>query len=113
MYITIEVVGVAKELGRSDKLLHGVIRALDDCTREEKALDVVTDVKVHSELGDLFRRERGAGHVVRSAVDAVLAVIDANVGKEDFKKRYAAAVLRPAVTDAAGRSVTNAARVFA
>ena len=62
--------------------------------RQEQALDVVALVEVDREVDHLLDGEAGAPHVARAAVDAVGAVVHAEVGQQDLEQRDAAAVRR-------------------
>jgi hypothetical protein len=63
-------------------------------------LDVVAAVEVQREVHYLLHAEPRAAHVAAAAVDAVLAVVDADVGEQDLQQRHAAPVRRVAVADA-------------
>jgi hypothetical protein len=81
----------------------------DDARTEEKALDVIPLIEIEREIDDFLRGEARAGDVAGDSVDAVLAVVDAEVGQQNFEQRDAAAVRRIAVTDACTRGRTDAA----
>ena len=77
--------GPYHELGR-------VIGRFQDARAEEEAFYVVAPIELDSEIGELFGRKRGTGHLVAAAVDAIGAIVDADVGEEHFQQRDAAAV---------------------
>jgi hypothetical protein len=82
--IAAEVVGFAEGLGDLDDLLHGEVCAADDAGAEEEAFDVVPLVEVEGE-GDYFLGgEASATDVTGSSVDAVVTVVEADVGEENF-----------------------------
>src|SRR5690606_35670832 len=62
--------------------------------------DVVAAIEVEGQLDHLLRREARPRHVAGAAVDAVLAVVQAEVGEQHLEQRDAAAVRRIAVADA-------------
>ena len=82
-------------------LLHGVVRIADDARAEEQSFDVISPVKIEREADDFLRREACPLHVAGRAVDAVQAIVDAVVGKQDLEQRDATAVGRVAVADPA------------
>ncbi len=90
-----------------DHLLHRVVGVADDPGAKEQALDVVAPVEVERELDHLLGREARAAHVAALAVDAVQAVVDAEVGQQDLEQRHAAAIGRVAVADARARGGTQ------
>ena len=75
----------------------GVVGALDDAAGEEQPLDAIAAVKVQRELHHLIDCEARPGHVAGHAVDAVQAVVLAEVGEQNLEQRDAAAVRRVAV----------------
>lgn len=100
MDIAAEVVGFPEGFRDGDDLLHGVVGIADDAGAEEEAFDVVTLVEVEGELDDFVCGEDGAADVAGSTVDAVVAVVDAGVGKEELEQGNAAAVRSIGVADA-------------
>jgi hypothetical protein len=69
-----------------DDQFHGVVGAADDAAAQEEALDVVAFVKVEGELHDFIRSEAGSSDVAGATVDAVMAIVEAGVGEEDFQQ---------------------------
>jgi hypothetical protein len=98
--VAAKVVLLAQHAGHLHHLLHGVVGALDDAAGEEQPLDAVAAVKVQRELHHLIDREARPGHVAGHAVDAVQAVVLAEVGEQNLEQRDAAPVRRVAVADA-------------
>jgi hypothetical protein len=65
-------------------LLHGEVGAADDAGAKEESFDIVPLVEVEGEGDDFLGGESGATDVTGSSVDAVVAVVEADVGEEDF-----------------------------
>ena len=101
----------AQAAGHADQLFHGVVGAADDAAGQEQALDAVAPVEVERELHHLGHREAGARDVGADAVDAVLAVVEAEIGQQDLEQRHAAPIGRPAVADAHAGGRADAARL--
>jgi len=80
--VAAEAVFAPQDLQRLDHPLAGVIGVFEDARREEEPLDIVAAVELDRQFGQLARSERRAAHVVRAAVDAVFAVVDAGVGHQ-------------------------------
>ena len=83
-----------------DHLLHRVVGALDDARRQKQAFDAVAAVKAEREVNHLLDRETRARHVAGNAVDAIQAVVQAEVGEKNFQQRNAAPVGRIAMANA-------------
>jgi len=98
--VAAEPVDLPESFGDGDELLHGVVRRLDDAGGEEETFDVIALVEVEGEVDDLFWGEAGALDVGGDAIDAEDAVVGAEVGKEDFEQRDAAAVRGVGMADA-------------
>ena len=79
--VAAEVVLLAQHPRHLDHLLHRVVGRADDPGAEEQALDAVAPVEVERQPHDLVDREAGARHVARDPVDAVQAVVEAEVGE--------------------------------
>jgi len=71
-------------LGDPRQLLHRVIGVLNDTATEKQSLDVVSFVKLHRQIDDFVNRETGTRRVARHSIDAVLAIVDAVIGQQDF-----------------------------
>ena len=82
------------------QLLHGVVAIADDAAGEEQPFDVVALVELQRQPHHLGGGEARARDVARNAVDAVGAVVDAEIGQQDLEQRYAASVWRVRVADA-------------
>ena len=100
MDVAAEVVLFAEGACDGDDLFHGVVCIADDAGAEEEAFDVVAFVEVEGEFDDFVGGEGGAADVAGAAVDAVVAVVDAGVGEEEFEERDASAIGGVAVADA-------------
>ena len=111
--IAVEAVHRAQVAGHADHALHRVVGIADDARREEQPLDVVAAEKLDRQLGQLAGSEGGARDVVAAAVDAVGAVVDADVGEHDLQQRDAASVGREGVADAPPRRAAHIARTAA
>ncbi len=98
--VAAELVHLAQLARDRHQLLHRVVGRLDDARAEEQAVDVVAQVKILGQLDHLVDREARPRHVRGAPVDAVLAVVDAEIGEQDLEQRDAAAVRRIAVADA-------------
>ncbi len=102
--LEVDVAGVAVFFaqlpGHLHHLLHGVVRIADDAAGEEQPLDVVALVEVQGERDHLVHAEARAWHIAGHAIDAIGAVVDAEVGQQNLQQRYAAAIGRIAVADA-------------
>jgi hypothetical protein len=112
MDVATEIVDVAQAPRDLDELLHRVVGRADDAGRKKQSLDVVAAIEVEREVDDLVDGEPGARNVARSAVDAVLAVVQAEIGEQQLEQRDASAVRRVAVADAhaAGRAKPRRSR---
>ena len=90
---------LAQATGDLHELLHRVIAVADDAAGEEQAFDVIALVELQRQPYDFGRGEACARHVAGHPVDAVGAVVDAEVGQQDLQQRHAAAVRRVGVAD--------------
>lgn len=100
MDVAAEVVDFAEGFGDLDDLLHGEVSAADDAGAEEEPFDVVPFVEIEGESDDFFGGEASTADVAGATVDAVVAVVEADVGEEDFQERDAAAIGGVGVADA-------------
>ena len=112
MDVPVETVHRAQVAGHADHALHRIVGIADDARREEKPLDVVAAIELDGQFGQFARREGGARNVVAAAVDAVGAVVDADVGEHDLQQRDAASVGREGVADAPPRGAAHPARTM-
>lgn len=80
--VAAEAVFFAQQPGHTDQLLHGVVRRADDAGAEEQAADAVAPVEVQGQAHHFLGAEACARHVAGAAVDAVLAVVQAEVGQQ-------------------------------
>lgn len=86
MDVAAEVVLFAEGAGDGDDLFHGVVGIADDAGAEEESFDVVAFVEVEGEFDDFVGGEGGAADVAGAAVDAVVTIVDAGVGEEEFEE---------------------------
>ena len=93
-------VDFAQLAGDAGKLFHGVVGRLDDAGAEEEAIDIIAAVKIHHQADYFLRLEAGAGHIAGAPVDAVLAIVDAEVCEQNLEQGHASAIRREAVADA-------------
>ena len=82
--------------GRIDKL-HCMIRTFQHTRAQKQAFYVIAPVKFHRQCTDLVRRKGGPGHIVAPSVNAVFAVIDALICKQDLQQGNASPVRGEAV----------------
>ena len=82
-------------------LLHRVIGVTDDAAAEKEPFDVVPLVEVQRELDRLLRRHSRPLNIRRAPVDAVVAVVDADVREENLQQRNASPVRRIRVANPA------------
>ena len=102
--------------GHADDQLHGVVRTLNDPAAEEQSFYVVSFVKIECQRDDFLGREAGPLHIAGPPVDAIVAIVQTNVGHQYFQQRDAPSVRGVRMTDAGapGRADPFAsARVFA
>ena len=79
---------------------HRLIRRTDDAGGEEQPLDIVAPVEFQHQAHHLLDAEAGALDIGRHAVDAIGAVVDAEVRHQDLEQRDAAPVRRIGMADA-------------
>ena len=109
MDVAAEEMLLAQRARDRDQLLHRVVGRLDDAGGKEQPLDVVAPVEGEREIDDLLHAEARARHVGGAAVDAIGAVVEAEVRQQDLQQRHAAAVRRVGMADAhAGRGAEPA-----
>ena len=100
MDVAAEIVLLTQRAGDAHELLHRVVGIANHAGAEKQAFDVVAAVEVERQLHHLFDAEARARRIAGAPVDAVQAVVDAEVGEQDLQQRDAAAVGRVAVADA-------------
>ena len=111
--VAVETVHRPQVARHADHPFHGIVGVADDARREKQSFDVVAPVELDGQLGQLVRREGGPPDVVAAPVDAVGAVVNADVGEHDFQQRDAAAVGRERVAYAPPRRAAHIARTAA
>ena len=77
--IAVEAIRIAQDRQRADHQLRRVVRRAQDAGGEEEPFNIVAAKEADRQLRKLFRREGRARRVVRTAVDAVFAVVAAVV----------------------------------
>ena len=100
MDIAAEVVVDAQLLRDQNELLHRIVAGADDARGEKQALDIVPLVEIEREVDDLVDAEPRALDVRGRPVDAIDAVVDAEIGQQDLEQGHAPAVRGVGVTDA-------------
>ena len=100
MDIAAKVVVFAQAACHFHQLLHGVVAGLNDAAGQKQSFYAVAAIEVQRQLHHLVCREARALHVRAFAVDAIAAVVDAEVGQQYLEQRDTASVRRIAVTDA-------------
>ena len=108
MDVAAEIMGLAQGAGDVDDHFHGVVGVADDAGAEEQPLDVVPLVEIEREFHHLLGCECGAADVAGAAVDAVVAIVDAEIRQQHLEQRDAAPVRRVAVADARAAGGTYA-----
>src|SRR5690606_29367039 len=81
------------------QLFHGGVGVAEDARAEKQPLDEIAAIEVERQRHYFPDREAGPGHIVTAPADAVGAVVDAHVGKQDLEQGNAAAVLGITVAD--------------
>ncbi|MNK71998.1 hypothetical protein D3C87_914640 [compost metagenome] len=89
-----------QQLRHPHQLLHGVVRRTNDAGTEKQPADAVTPVEIHGQRHDFLGGETSARNIAGAAVDAVLAIVKAEIGQQNLQQRHAAPVRRVAVADA-------------
>ena len=100
MDVAAKVVVLAQATCHLDQLLHGVVRRLDDAAGEKQPLDAVAAVKVQRQRHHFGGGKTRPLHVRAFAVDAVAAVVDADIRQQDLEQRNTPAIGRVAVANA-------------
>jgi hypothetical protein len=108
MDVAAEVLFHPEPPSHGHELFHGVVGSLDDARAEEKPFDIVPAVELQREADDFIRRETGARHPARPAVDAVAAVVDAVIGEQQLEQGNAAPVGGIAVADPGALGASDA-----
>ncbi|MNN09096.1 hypothetical protein D3C81_1219700 [compost metagenome] len=97
--VAAEVVLVAQQPCHTDQLFHGVVGRADDARTEKQAADAVAPVEVEGQAHDFLWGKARPWHVAGAAVDAVLAIVKAEVGQQHLEQRHTAPVGGVAVAD--------------
>src|SRR5690606_7801444 len=97
MDVAAKLMLLAQQPGDADQLFHGVVGRADDAGAEEQPADAVALVEIQGQPHHFLRGKARTRHVAGTTVDAVLAVVQAEVGQQDLQQGYAAPVRRVAV----------------
>ena len=108
MNVALESMILPQRPGHTQHLLHRVIRILSDPRAQKQSLNVVPAVKIERERNHLLHREPRPPDVARSAVDAIQAIVNAEVGQQDFQQRHTPTVRRVTVANARPRGAAQA-----
>ena len=90
--------------------LHSVIGITYHTRTQKQSFDVVSPVKFNGEFHKFANTESSPAQVVAASVDAVGAIVNAVVGKHDFKQRHTTPVLGKTVANAPACCAANSAR---
>ena len=107
MDISTKPVMIAQQLQRTNHKLGGMVGRTDDARAEEQPFDIVTAIKRHSKIGQLFRRERRTRHFVAATINAIRAIVHAYVGHEHFEQRDATPIGRKAMAASSAERVAD------
>ena len=91
-------------------LFHGIIGCADDTRTQKQTFDIISPVKFDSKFHKLADTESSSSQIVAASVDAVGAIVNAVVGKHDFKQRHTTPVLGKTVANAPACCAANSAR---
>ena len=106
--VAVEAVHCAQIPHNSGQPFHGVVGVAHHTTRQEQPLYVVPSVELHRDFLQFADRKRRPRNVVRTAVDAVGAVILAVVGQHHLEQRDTSPVVGKGMADAnAANGVSN------
>jgi 2-haloacid dehalogenase len=111
MDIAAEVVDLSQGLSRQDQLFHRIVAVANDPRRQEQPFDIVPAIEVQRQVHHLVHAEPRPLHIRRGPVDAIGAVVDAEIGQQYLQQADAAPVRRIGVADshALGRPYPPAA----
>ena len=100
MDIPVEAVLLPQDAQRLDHQLHRAVGRTQHRARQKQALDIVAAVKADRQLCQLPRGKGSPRPVIGAAVDAVAAVIAADIRVQHLQKRHAAPIRRKGMADA-------------
>lgn len=83
--VATEVVFLAQQARHTDQLFHGVVGRADDARAEKQAADAVAPVEIQGQAHHFLGAEARTRDVAGAAVDAVLAVIQAEVCQQHLE----------------------------
>src|SRR6476469_110206 len=99
MDIAAELMVDAQRARDGDHLLHGVVGITDDARAQEQTFDVVPAIKIQGKADNFLDGKPGARDIARNSIDAIQAVVDAVVRKQDLQEGNTAAIRGVTVTD--------------
>ncbi|MOA00514.1 hypothetical protein D3C78_1198830 [compost metagenome] len=98
--IAAKTMGNAQFTRHAHHLFHRVIGGADDAGGQEQPLDIVAPIKLQRQPNHFFWRKPRSLDIAGRAVDAIGAIIDAEIGQQNFQERNAAPVRRIGMADA-------------
>ena len=90
----------AQQLRHPHQLLHGVVRRTNDAGTEKQPADAVAPVEIEGQRHHFLGGEACTRHIAGAAVDAILAIVKAEVGQQNLQQRHATPVRCVAVANA-------------
>ena len=84
MDITVKMILPAQQVQRPVKLLHRIVRRIENPGAQKQALNIIPPVKLHRQAADLLRCKGGPHRVITPAVNAIAAVVNALVGIQNL-----------------------------
>lgn len=97
MDIATEIVFLAQHARHFHHLLHRIVGVADDAGAQEEPFNIVAAVKAQGQIDHLLYAEPRTRHIAAHAVDAINAVVHAEISQQDFQQRNTAAIRRIAV----------------
>ena len=98
MYVAIETVHRPQFLRNPRYPFHGIIGVPYHARTQEKALYIITPIKLHGYPDKLGDRECSPRDIVAPSVDTICAIVLTIIRKHHLQQRYASPVSRKAVT---------------
>lgn len=84
MNVAFEMMKLPKGLSDLHHLLHCEVSAADNSRAEEESFNVVPLVEIEGELNNFLGREAGPADIAGAAVNAIVAIVEADVGQQDL-----------------------------
>ena len=107
--VAVEAVFLPQNAQGFDHALHRGVRAAGHRAGQKQPFNIIAAVKADGQFGQFPRGKAGPGAVVGPAVDAVAAVVAADVGEQHLEQRDAPAVRGKRMADARGPAAAQAA----